>query len=41
MEKKEVEVSYSVGDSVHIVDGPLDGFVGTVEEIDTDKTASV
>lgn len=26
-----------MGDSVHIVDGPLEGFVGTVEEVDLDK----
>lgn len=37
VEKKEIEVSYSVGDSVHIIDGPLDGFVGTVEEVEVDK----
>ncbi len=37
VEQKKIEVSYAVGDSVHIVDGPLEGFVGTVEEIDTDK----
>jgi transcriptional antiterminator NusG len=37
VEKKEIEVSYSVGGSVHIIDGPLDGFVGTVEEVDVDK----
>ena len=37
VEKKTVEVSYQVGDSVHIVDGPLEGFVGTVEEVDMDK----
>lgn len=37
VEKKEIEVTYSVGDSVHIIDGPLEGFVGTVEEIDKDK----
>ena len=37
VEKKNVEVSYQVGDSVNIVDGPFDGFVGTVEEIDTEK----
>ena len=34
-----MEVSYEVGDSVRIVDGPLDGFVGTVEEMDTDKNS--
>ena len=37
MEKKEVEVSYGVGDSVHITAGPLEGFVGTVTELDTEK----
>lgn len=37
VEKKEIEVSYNVGDSVHIIDGPLDGFVGTVEEVEVDK----
>lgn len=37
VEKKNVEVSYKVGDSVNIVDGPFDGFVGTVEEIDIEK----
>jgi transcription termination/antitermination protein NusG len=37
VEKKEVEVSYDVGDSVQIIDGPLEGFVGVVEEVDKDK----
>ena len=37
VEQKKVEVSYNVGDSVHIIDGPLEGFVGTVEEVDIDK----
>ena len=38
VEKREqVEVSYKVGDNVKIVDGPLEGFIGTVEEIETDK----
>ena len=37
VEQNEVELTYDVGDSVHIIDGPLDGFVGTVEEIDVDK----
>ena len=30
VEVRQVEVSYEVGDSVRIVDGPLEGFVGTV-----------
>ncbi len=37
VETKQVEVSYAVGDSVQIVDGPLEGFVGVVEELDTEK----
>ena len=37
VETKEVEVSYSVGDSVHINGGPLEGFVGLVEEVDVEK----
>lgn len=37
VDKKNVEVSYRVGDPVNIIDGPFDGFVGTVEEIDTEK----
>ena len=37
VEKREVEVNYGVGDSVQIVDGPLEGFVGTVEEVDLEK----
>ncbi len=37
VEKKEIEVSYGVGDSVQIIDGPLEGFVGIVEEVDKEK----
>ena len=37
VETRNVEVSYNVGDSVQITDGPLEGFIGTVEEIDVDK----
>lgn len=37
IEKRTVEVSYAVGDSVNIVDGPLEGFVGIVEEMDVEK----
>ncbi|MEG0664493.1 MAG: transcription termination/antitermination protein NusG [Clostridia bacterium] len=32
--KVAVEVSYAVGDSVKITDGPLEGFIGVVESID-------
>lgn len=37
IDNKAVEVSYKVGDSVNIVDGPLEGFIGTVEEMDVEK----
>jgi transcriptional antiterminator NusG len=37
VEKHTVEVSYATGDSVRIVDGPLDGFIGTVDELEVDK----
>lgn len=34
VEKVSVQVSYQVGDLVNVVDGPLEGFSGTVDEID-------
>lgn len=37
VEKRSVEVNYSVGDTVDIVNGPLKGFSGRVEEIDTER----
>lgn len=37
VEPKVVEVSYKVGDSVKIIDGPLENFIGTVSELDVDK----
>ncbi len=37
IEKRSVEVRYDVGDSVSIIDGPLEGFIGTVEELDVEK----
>ena len=37
VETRVVEVSYKVGDQVRIIDGPLEDFVGIVEELDTDK----
>ena len=38
VEKREVVVSYQVGDSVRITDGALESFLGTVEEIDLDRS---
>ena len=37
VETRVVEVSYSVGDQVRIIDGPLEDFVGIVDELDTEK----
>ena len=37
IEHREVTVDYRVGDNVTVNQGPLKGFVGTVEEIDVDK----
>lgn len=37
VEKKEVHIGYSEGDSVKVIDGPLDGFIGTVDEIDIER----
>ena len=38
VEKREVVVGYQVGDSVKITDGALESFIGTVEEIDLDRS---
>ena len=35
VETRTVEVNYEVGDNVKIVDGPLSGFMGIVDELDT------
>ena len=37
VEKKEIIVSYAVGDTVRILDGPLSGFTGTVESIEVEN----
>ena len=39
VEKREIIVNYSVGDSVRILDGPLSSFTGTVENIEIDKNS--
>lgn len=35
--KREVEVAYKVGDTVNIIAGPLEGYVGVVEEMDIEQ----
>jgi len=37
VETRVVEVSYKVGDSVRIIDGPLEDFIGVVEELNVEK----
>ncbi len=37
VEKHEIVVSYEVGDSVKISDGPLTSFIGVVDMLDIDK----
>ena len=38
VEKREIRVSYQEGDSVRITDGALESFLGTVEEIDLERS---
>ena len=37
MEKREIEINYDLGDSVRVIDGPLAGFIGVVDELEPDK----
>ena len=37
VERREVVIGFSVGDSVKVLDGPLEGFIGTVDELDPAK----
>ena len=37
-EKHEIIVGYEVGSTVKVTDGPLQGFLGTVDEIEEDKS---
>ena len=37
VEKHEIIVPYAVGDSIKIIDGPLNTFIGVVEEIELEK----
>ncbi|MGI5971160.1 MAG: transcription termination/antitermination protein NusG [Oscillospiraceae bacterium] len=37
VEKTDIITKYSIGDSVRITDGPLETFIGTVEEIDSER----
>ena len=37
VEHHVVEIGYNVGDTVKVVDGPLEGFLGTVDELDAER----
>ena len=37
VEHKEIIVGFAVGDTVKVADGPLEGFLGTVDELDAEK----
>ncbi len=39
VEKKEIVVNYQIGDTVRILDGPLNSFTGTVDSIEVDQNA--
>ena len=39
VEKREIVVNYSVGDTVRILDGPLSSFTGTVDSIEVENNA--
>ena len=39
IEKREIVVNYSIGDTVRILDGPLSSFTGTVESIEVEKNS--
>ena len=37
VEQVETVVDYEIGDSVRVIEGPLESFIGTVEEISMDR----
>ena len=37
VERREINVGFAVGDTVKIIDGPLEGFLGTVDELDPEQ----
>ena len=39
VEKREIVVNYSVGDTVRILDGPLSSFTGVVDSIEVENNA--
>lgn len=37
VETRELNIGFAVGDSVKVLDGPLEGFIGTVEELEPER----
>ncbi|MDD6283840.1 MAG: transcription termination/antitermination protein NusG [Firmicutes bacterium] len=37
VEQRVIEVDYGVGDNVNIIDGPLEGYSGVVDEMDAER----
>ena len=37
MERHEIVVGFGIGDTVKVTDGPLEGFLGTVDELEPEK----
>ncbi len=37
IDQKTIAVNFAIGDSLRITDGPLDGFIGTVTELEPEK----
>lgn len=37
VEKQEIEINYGLGDNVKVIDGPLCGFIGVVDDLEADK----
>ncbi len=37
VERHEIVVAFGVGDTVRVCDGPLEGFLGTVDELDAER----
>lgn len=39
VEKHSIEINYKVGDTVKVIDSPLEGYTGIVDEIDIEKNS--
>ena len=37
VEKRDFKVNFQIGSRIRVSDGPLEGFFGQVEEVDTDR----